>query len=44
MFTELFNDFLKASNEYGGVVRYWLGTSLQIIISDLRDIEVFMYC
>lgn len=42
MFTELFNQFLQNANEYGSVIRYWVGTSLYILISDLKDLEVII--
>lgn len=40
MFTEFLKEMLQAVVDYGDVVRFWLGTSLYILISNTKDIEV----
>lgn len=39
---ELLNGFLQAADKYGSVVRFWVGPSLQVLISDPQNVEFFL--
>ena len=40
VFTELMRDMWQATLDYGEIVRLWMGTTLYVLVTNTKDIEV----